>query len=65
MVDDEAVRRSKNVYGCTVDFAGLSSDVCENAEARKPTCEQPGDPVREGDVDFREPSLPKPHHENA
>ena len=37
----------------------------ENAETRKAACEQPGDPVREDDVDLREPSLPKLHHQNA
>jgi hypothetical protein len=39
--------------------------VRENAETRKPTCEQAGDSVREGDIDLRELSLAKPHHENA
>ena len=63
--DDEAVRRAKDVYGCTVDFAGPSSDVRENTETRKPACEQTGDPIREGNVDLRQPSLSEPHHENA
>jgi len=63
--DDEAVRRTKDVYGGTVDLAGLSSDVGQNAEAGKPACEQPGDPVRKGNVDLRQPSLTEPHHEHA
>src|SRR5437588_3901445 len=37
--DDEAVRRSKYVDGCTVDLAGLSSDMGQDAEAGKPACE--------------------------
>ena len=63
--NDEAVRRSKDVDGCTVDLAGLSSDVGQDAEARKPARENAGDPVREGNVDLCQPSLAKPHHENA
>lgn len=63
--DDEAVRRSKDVYGCTVDLAGLSSDVGQDAEAGEPACEQPGDPVRENNIDLCQPSLAKPHHENG
>lgn len=39
--------------------------VCENAETRQPACEQASDPVRKNNIDCREPSLPKPHHENA
>jgi hypothetical protein len=63
--DNEAVRRSKNIHWRPVDFAGLSSDVGQDAEARKPACEKAGDPVGEGNVDLRQPSLAKPHHENA
>src|SRR5208282_6235305 len=63
--DDEAVRRSKNIHWRPVDLAGLSSDVGQDAEAGKPACEQPGDPVREGNVDLRQPSLTEPHHEHA
>jgi len=59
------VRRSKDVYGCTVDLTGLATNVPENAETRKPAREQAGDPVRKDDVDLREPSLSEPHHENA
>jgi hypothetical protein len=63
--NDEAVRWSKNVHRSPVEFAGLSSDVGQDAEARKPASEQPGDPVGEGNVDLRQPSLTKPHHEHA
>jgi hypothetical protein len=37
----------------------------ENAETRKPTREQARDPVRENDIDLRQPSLAKPHQEDA
>jgi hypothetical protein len=37
----------------------------ENAETGKPASEQACDPVRKGNVDRRQPSLSKPHHENA
>jgi len=63
--DDEAVRRSKDVDGCTVDLAGLSSDVGQDAEARKPASEQPSEPVSEGNVDLRQPSLAEPHQQHA
>jgi hypothetical protein len=39
--------------------------VGQDAEAQKPAREQAGDPVREGNIDLREPSLAKPHHQNA
>src|ERR1017187_10375711 len=37
----------------------------KDAETRKPACEQTGDPVSEGNVDLRQPSLTEPHHEHA
>jgi hypothetical protein len=49
--DYEAVRRSKAVYGCTVDLAGLPTHMRENAKSGEPACEQPGDPVRKGQVE--------------
>ena len=63
--DDEVVRRSEDVHRGAVDFARFATHVRENAEARKPACEQTGDPVRKDDVDLRQPSLPKAHHDNA
>jgi hypothetical protein len=63
--DDEAVRRSKDVDGCTVDLAGLSSDVGQDAEAGKPAREQPSDPIRDSDIDLRQPSLAEPHQQHA
>ena len=63
--DDEAGRCSKDVDGCAVDLAGLSSDVGQDAEARKPASEQPGDPVSKGNVDLRQPSFTETHHEHA
>jgi hypothetical protein len=56
---------SKNVHRSPVDIAGLSSDVGQDAEARKPAREKAGDPVGEGNVDLRQPSLTEPHHEHA
>lgn len=63
--NDEAIGRSKDVYRSAVNLPRLATHVCENAETRKPTSEQTGDPVREDNVDLRQPSLAKPHHENA
>jgi len=37
----------------------------KDAETRKPACEQPGDPISEGNVDLRQPSLTEPHQEHA
>jgi hypothetical protein len=56
--------RSKNIHWRPVDLAGLFSDVGEDAEAGKPACEQPGDPISEGNVD-RQPSFTEPHHAYA
>ena len=63
--DDEPAWRSKDVYGDSVDLPRSATHMGEHAKARKPACEQPGDPVRECNVDLRQPSLPKPHHQNA
>jgi hypothetical protein len=63
--DDETFRRSKDVYGCTVDLSRVTTHMRENAEAGKPSSEQPGDPVRDCDIDFRQPSFAEPHHEHA
>jgi hypothetical protein len=37
----------------------------ENAKSGEPTREQARDPIGEGNVDLRQPSLAKPHHEYA
>jgi hypothetical protein len=63
--DDKTMGRSKDVHRGSVDPAGLATDVRENAEAGKPTCEQTGDPVRDSDVDLRQPSLAEPHHQDS
>src|SRR5271167_266281 len=63
--DNEAVRRSKHVHWSSVDVTRFATHMRENAETRKPTCEQSGDPVRDRDVDLRQPSLTEPHHEHA
>src|SRR5215469_5790784 len=59
------IRRSKDVHSGSVGLPRLATNVRENAETRKPTREQARDPIDEGTVDLRQPSLAKPHHENA
>jgi hypothetical protein len=63
--DDEAVRRSKDIYGRPVDLPRFPTHMRENAEARQPASEQARDPVGEGNVDLRQPSLAEAHHEDA
>jgi hypothetical protein len=63
--DDEAVRRSKDIYGRPVDLPRFPTHMRENAEARQPASEQAHDPVGEGNVDLRQPSLAEAHHEDA
>jgi hypothetical protein len=53
--DDESVGRPKDVHWGSVDLARLPTHVSENAETRKPACEEASDSVREGNVDLPEP----------
>lgn len=63
--DDKSAGRSKDVHWRSVDLTRLSTHVGENTESGKPAREEPADPVRENDIDLRQPSLAKAHHENA
>ena len=61
----ESIGRSKDVDRSSVDLARFATHVRENAEAGKPACEQAGDAIRGRDVDLRQPSLAKPHHQDS
>jgi len=63
--NDESIGRSKDVHRSAVDLSRLPTDVLENTKTRQPACEETGDSVRKGDIDLREPSLLKPHHQHA
>ena len=63
--DDEAGGRSKHVHWGSVELSGFSSDVAQDAEARKPASKQPSDPIRESNIDLRQPPLAEPHEQDS
>ena len=63
--DDESSGCSKHVYWRSVDLSRLAPHVRENAKPRQPTRKQAGDPIRESNVNLRQPSLAKAHHEST
>jgi hypothetical protein len=63
--DDESIGRSKDVHGGAVDLSRLAPHVRENTETRKPGCEQPGDSVRDSQVEGCYPSFPESNQEDG
>ena len=65
VVGTTADRRRLNGLNERSDAVRLPTYLRENAETRKLAREQAGDPIRKGDVDLRQPSLARTHHEDA